>query len=569
MTDTQALLEALTGSPLTDAEPSNNGKTKALAWARVSTDMQKERGLSIPEQLREIREYAEKDGIEIVEEYQEAASAFQNEQKRVEFHRMIERAKSDSEINVILVHDFSRFSRDSLRAMTWIKELSQAGVRVISLNDPVVDPETVAGVFMGAITHAKNEAQSREIAFHVRKGCRANIRTRDPEAGWCYKNGGRPLWGYRARHLERGKSIGGRPEYKRVWELDGTVVAGKPLHEWTRECFELALKGAGPADLRDFCNENGIPGRGDKYWSHYSWRELLSLRALLQFAGYGIWNSRTKAGKRLPISEWVIVKNAHPAIITEEEAIAIYELRKARRVPTGSRLCGRTRSSRYLLTGGVFTCARCGKNMISHRTNDGTFYVCSTAKYRKGLGCGPGMYVPCEKVEPEVVSGIKELLVNVLEHTNLVRKINRELREMFARESGHDPGLKGQLAGVEKRIENVRKAILDGLRDVEWANSQLDALNREREQLLARMRTQPRKIEPIQIDLAFLREYLRDLDKVLRKSKPEESKRIVSDMVESMTLDPDIREVVIQYRLPEHLLNPASQLLGDRCVAVR
>ena len=49
---------------------------QAVAWARVSTEMQEERGLSLPEQFREIRAYAEKNGIEIVDEFSEAASAF-------------------------------------------------------------------------------------------------------------------------------------------------------------------------------------------------------------------------------------------------------------------------------------------------------------------------------------------------------------------------------------------------------------------------------------------------------------------------------------------------------------
>ena len=54
--------------------------------------MQEERGCSIPEQQRQIREYAEKHGIEIVEEYHEAASAFTREERRVEFHRMLRHA---------------------------------------------------------------------------------------------------------------------------------------------------------------------------------------------------------------------------------------------------------------------------------------------------------------------------------------------------------------------------------------------------------------------------------------------------------------------------------------------
>ena len=59
-----------------------------------------------------------------------------------------------------------------------MRELRQTGIQVVSLNDPEVDPETVAGVYMEAITFAQDEAYSREVAFHTRKGCRANIQTR-------------------------------------------------------------------------------------------------------------------------------------------------------------------------------------------------------------------------------------------------------------------------------------------------------------------------------------------------------------------------------------------------------
>ncbi len=49
----------------------------------------------MPEQLREIRRYAEAHGIEIVAEFQEAASAYRHQSRRHEFHRMIDRARSD------------------------------------------------------------------------------------------------------------------------------------------------------------------------------------------------------------------------------------------------------------------------------------------------------------------------------------------------------------------------------------------------------------------------------------------------------------------------------------------
>ena len=100
---------------------------KALAWARVSTEKQERDGASIPEQLREIRAFADKHGIEILEEYHEAASAFQHQKKRVEFHRMLERARSDRNVNIILVHDLARFGRDSGLAKMQLDELRRFG----------------------------------------------------------------------------------------------------------------------------------------------------------------------------------------------------------------------------------------------------------------------------------------------------------------------------------------------------------------------------------------------------------------------------------------------------------
>ena len=120
---------------LTESE-SGNGKTpeaesvRAFAWARVSSDQQAERGETITEQLRQIREHAKRHDIEIMDEFQEVASAFQRDEKRVQFHRMIEEAKRRRDVNAILVHDLSRFSRVSLKSQLLTRDLEAAGVRV-------------------------------------------------------------------------------------------------------------------------------------------------------------------------------------------------------------------------------------------------------------------------------------------------------------------------------------------------------------------------------------------------------------------------------------------------------
>jgi hypothetical protein len=514
--------------------------------------MQEARGLSIPEQLREIRAQEEQHGYKIAAEHHETASAFQDEPKRVEFQRMLAIARADPEIGAIVVHDYSRLSRDSLRARTLVRDFRQQGIRVISLNDPETDPETVAGVYMEAITFAKNEAYSREVAFHTRKGCRANAQTRDPETGWCYKNGGQPIFGYKTVQLVRGEERRGRPIIKSIWLPDDTILHGRSAHEWARECLLMAASGASLDQLRDFCNHNSIPARRQQYWSISTWYALLQPHALLQYCGYGVWNVHRKNGSIRPASEWVIVENAHPAIIAEEEAQAIVAVRQGAKRRGFDSGCHRSQSSPYLLSGGLFKCGRCGSNMIGLRTTQGVYYVCGSQPYRKGMGCGPGVYVPAEEAEALVITGIRDILGVCTDSKRLTREINQELRQLWEQSTGRDPNAAKSLADVERKIGNVRRAIEDGLADAAWANTRLPELLRERDKL--QQEAAPGG-QPPQIDATAALAYCQQLGKTLSQGNAAERKRTVRSWVGDMKLAPERLEVEWTYRIPEPIMN--------------
>ena len=534
---------------------------KAFAWARVSTDMQEDKGLSMPEQIREIRGYAEKNGIEIVAEFSEAASAFQKKTKRVEFDRMLEMARSDRDIQAIVVHDLSRFSRDSVDAQILMRDLNRAGVRVISVTDPDIDRESVAGVYMQHILLAKNEAYSREIAFHTRKGCKSNIQTRDSETGWCYKNGGQPIWGYRIERLNRGELKRGRPLIKSIWVPDDRIVAGKPVHEWARYCLvEMAAKGATLDELREFCNRNGIPAPRQQYWGHTTWNSLLHPHCLLEYAGYGVWNVRGKSQRYNPPSEWIVVENAHQALITEDEAtkIALDRRHNKRRktFPTSNR----TVSSPYLLSGGMFVCGRCGSNMIGYRRgSEGTYYVCGSQPYRKGVGCGRGVYVPQEQIEREVMTGAGELIRACADVKGLVREINDELIRTWQASCGYDPNASDRLEQIDAKIANIRNSIEDGLADTSWANERLRDLMAERDELAKKSVALG---EPPRMDSQAATSYLSRLPDIAKYGNPAEKKRLIEPWVDQIQLTPDTREVEINYQVPESVVNRVGAGVG-------
>ncbi len=541
-----ALLDSVMASCGGGQKSARRQALRALAWARVSTDMQEERGQSMPEQLRQIREYAEKHGIEIVEEYREAASAFKKESLRVEFHKMVARAKSDRDIDAILVHDYSRFSRDSLGARMLVRELSKSGVRVISLNDVEVDTESVAGVYMEAITFAKNEAYSREVAFHTKKGCRANVQTRDPETGWCYKNGGQPLWGYKSQRLIRGEEKKGRPLFKSIWVPDDTIVAGKPVHEWAKYILtEMAASGDSLDRIRDFCNERGIPAPRAQYWGTSTWHSLLHPNCLLQYAGYGVWNVRGKSQRMNPAAEWVIVENAQPALITEEEAQAIMAVRERQSAKHTSETGAQARSkgSRFLLSGGLFKCARCGANMAGFRSQNGKgrngfYYVCGSAQYRRTLGCGPGVFVDQNVMEEAVFEEIDGQFGEWCDDKAFAAKVGALVQETQKAQVSDTSELKARIVAIDEKIVNLRKAIEGGLDDVGWANTRMRELTLQREELSSKITPDLRAVELPRLDVAMVKAYRNNFDSVLPTGTNGEQREFIRGLVDSIVLVP-------------------------------
>ena len=83
-------------------------------YARVSTTKQAEKDLSIPDQLKQMRDWCRNHNYDIAVEYVEAGASATDD-RRPEFQRMIgEATLSPSPFEAIIIHSLSRFFRDSL-----------------------------------------------------------------------------------------------------------------------------------------------------------------------------------------------------------------------------------------------------------------------------------------------------------------------------------------------------------------------------------------------------------------------------------------------------------------------
>jgi hypothetical protein len=339
--------------------------------------------------------------------------------------------------------------------------------------------------------------------------------------------------------------------FKCIHILDDRVISGKAVHEWAKHLL-LNLGGQGMSydAITKFMNETGVPAPRKRYWAESTIRELFRPDAVVKCTGVGIYNMRTKDNKPKPPDQWIIIEKASPPILTEEEAEHILRVRQEVRQARNfyDKGYGKSRRSRYLLSGGPFKCARCGANMTGFRSKDRLYYICGSQPYRKGLGCGPGLYVPKEEIENVVLGDVNRILACCTEQQGFVRAVNDELRVIWQQMSGHNPAAARLIKEIDKKIEHIRRSIEDGLNDAAWANARMAELTAEREELIASAQTSG---EPPRIDATTALAYRQELEKAV---DPCEIKRILRMLIEEIKLAPETLSVEITYRLPEPVM---------------
>jgi len=117
-----------------------NNIKNAVGYYRYSSDNQREE--SIEAQMRAVKDYAERNGYIIVEEYIDRKTTGTTDH-RPEFQRMIsDSAKAG--FSVVLVHKLDRFARNRNDSIVNKVTLKRHGVSVISVTEPLDgSPESI------------------------------------------------------------------------------------------------------------------------------------------------------------------------------------------------------------------------------------------------------------------------------------------------------------------------------------------------------------------------------------------------------------------------------------------
>jgi len=136
---------------------------KAVIYARYSSDNQREE--SIEGQLRERKEYAEKNGITLLTTYIDRALSAKTD-NRPEFQRMV-KDSAKGLFDMVIVWKLDRFSRGRYDSAHYKRILKKNGVKVVSATERIAEDST--GILLESLLEGYAEFYSAELSEKVKR----------------------------------------------------------------------------------------------------------------------------------------------------------------------------------------------------------------------------------------------------------------------------------------------------------------------------------------------------------------------------------------------------------------
>ena len=384
----------------------------AVIYARYSSDSQRE--ASIEGQLRDCKDYAEKNGITVVGTYIDRAYSAKTDD-RPDFQRMI-KDSAKKIFDVVLVWKLDRFARNRFDAVNYKYQLEKNGVHLVSAMEPISQgPE---GIMVESMLIGMAEYYSAELALKVARGEREN-------ALQCKYNGGVVPLGF---------TIG---KEDRLYHIDPETA---PI---VQEIFSRYADGEPAEKIAASLNERGLRTRTGKPFVKNSFFQIFRNRRYIGEYRY----------------KDIVTPGGIPAIVDEDLFNRVQQRFEQNKIAHGRPA---KEDVSYLLTTKLF-CGKCGTLMggesgTSHMGNTYYYYKCGNAK-RHGKAHCDLKAIRKEPLERFVV----ETAIKVIFSDEIIERLIDLIMEAQQQENTRLPVLKDQLRDTEKRLANLLEAIEQGI----------------------------------------------------------------------------------------------------------
>ena len=462
---------------------------EAVIYARYSSENQRE--TSIEDQVRECKQFAEKNSWSVGAEYADMEMSGRIDD-RPQCKLMIEDAKR-GKFEILIVYDLSRLSR-STNTTTLIEELRYYGVRVISISDGI-DSFTKGSKLLIGMKAMMNNSFLDQMKENVHRGL-------EGKALNGYNAGGRSYGYTHVPHYSTTQfDIYGRAEIEYVTRRIDDEQA-----KWVRQIFEWVAEGRSYKWVATELNRlqvksllggnwttSTVCGGGDNphggilnnplYIGTYYWNRTETT--------YNPVTGQAKTRRR-DEKEWVKKILPELRIINDELWLSVKARQEARRASTKIKRGelhhnARTGPGPKFILSGLLKCSECGGDFIISSPGK---YKCGNAHRRGDSICQNSQTLLKNEVEEKLLESLKLDMftpeaVNVFktEVASLLKKRKLEFEPTIKK-------IKDQLKDVDMRINNLIDAIETSGLDSTILPSRLNDLGSKKKDLETELTTQ-------------------------------------------------------------------------------
>ena len=305
-----------------------------IIYARYSSDNQREE--SIDGQIRECKEFAEKNDIRIIDTYIDRALSAKTD-NRPSFQQMI-KDSSKGLFDVIIVWKLDRFARNRYDSAHYKNILKKNGVKVISATEAI--SSGAEGILLESMLEGYAEYYSAELAEKINRGLTEN-------ALKCKYNGGSVAFGY-------------------MIDDDQHFKINPTLAPVVLNIFNDYISGKTQKEIRDKLNNKGLKNANGREFTINNISKILTNR---RYVGNYIYKD-------------VVIENGIPAIVPNDVFDKVQEM-----IATNKRAPSRHKAvDDYLLTTKLY-CGKCKSFMVGESENARgrrySYYKCVSTKLNK------------------------------------------------------------------------------------------------------------------------------------------------------------------------------------------
>ena len=450
-------------------------------------------------------------GFAVVGEYADAVESGKDEDRPAWLRLLRDLRAPGREWGTVLATDTSRIARGRLIALTFERDCKRHKVQIVYQNLPEADAAT--DMMVRAVFQAFDEYHSLVSKAKGLAGMRENVRQ-----GW--RAGGRAPRGYRLEYVPTGAVRDGQ-----------AVTKSRLVVDEQAEAVRQYLRARAAGEMRGM-----ILSRLGLDWPTTSLNGM-EWQALT-YAGHTVWNVHAeRAGgesltgeRRRPRAEWLVQRDTHQALISDDEAERILE-----RLETQRATHRRNDADQYLLTGLLVTPE--GKVWAG----DGSGY------YR----IGKGRRIAARRIDTVVLDQV----FSDLAADEAIERVMQAMRDELVK-----PVDGRTVSGLEKRVASLSHQvartvdlaahiadpapILRRVADLEAERAgivdQLDEMRRRQAQRAAISVITPEEVRSL---LDAVR------DEIMATSNVEEMRTALDALLERIVLDPDTLTAALHYRV--------------------